>query len=104
MIRKAFLMSVNPDKHAEYQRRHDEIWPELADTLKRHGASNYNIFLSRETSQLFAYVEIENEERWNAIAKTDICQEWWKYMKDIMPSNPDRSPISQELLSVFHLD
>ncbi|MDR3412554.1 MAG: L-rhamnose mutarotase [Formivibrio sp.] len=103
MIRKAFLMSVHPDQHEEYQRRHDEIWPELAKTLKAHGASNYNIFLSKETSQLFAYVEIENEARWNSIAQTDICRKWWDYMQDIMPSNPDNSPISKELRSVFHL-
>lgn len=103
MIRKAFLMSVNPDQHEEYQRRHDDIWPELANTLKQHGASNYSIFLCRETSQLFAYVEIEDEARWNAIASTDVCRKWWDYMKDIMPSNLDNSPVSQELPSVFHL-
>lgn len=103
MIRKAFLMSVNPDQHAEYQRRHDEIWPELAATLTQHGASNYNIFLCEQTSQLFAYVEIEDEARWHAVAKTEVCQRWWQYMKDIMPSNPDNSPISQELKPVFYL-
>lgn len=103
MIRKAFLMSVNPDRHEEYKQRHDEIWPELAATLKAHGVSNYNIFLCRESSQLFAYAEIEDEARWNSIAQTDICQKWWRYMKDIMPSNPDSSPISQELVPVFLL-
>lgn len=103
MIRKAFVMSVNPDAYVEYQRRHDEIWPVLAETLKQHGASNYNIFLHEETSQLFAYVEIESEARWNAVANTEICKEWWAYMKDIMPSNPDNSPISRELKAVFYL-
>jgi L-rhamnose mutarotase len=27
MIRKAFVMQVNPDAHEEYQRRHNPIWP-----------------------------------------------------------------------------
>ena len=45
MLRKAFLMKVLPGKISEYRRMHDEIWPELADTMKRHGASNYSIFL-----------------------------------------------------------
>ncbi len=103
MIRKAFLMSVNPDAHDEYKKRHDEIWPALSETLKEHGASNYNIFLNKATNQLFGYVEIESEERWNAVADTNICKEWWAYMKDIMPSNPDNSPISQELTAVFYL-
>ncbi|CAK5470331.1 L-rhamnose mutarotase [Escherichia coli] len=26
MIRKAFVMQVNPDAHEEYQRRHNPIW------------------------------------------------------------------------------
>ena len=103
MIRKAFLMAVNPDQHAEYQRRHDEIWPELAATLTAHGASNYSIFLNPASSQLFAYVEIESEERWAAVAQTAVCQRWWQYMQDIMPSNPDNSPVSVELKPVFHL-
>ena len=103
MIRKAFLMAVNPDQHAEYQRRHDEIWPELAATLTAHGASNYSIFLNPTSSQLFAYVEIESEERWAAVAQTAVCQRWWQYMQDIMPSNPDNSPVSVELKPVFHL-
>ncbi len=103
MIRKAFLMAVNPDQHAEYQRRHDEIWPELAATLKAHGASNYSIFLNPASSQLFAYVEVDDEARWAAIAQTEICRKWWQYMRDIMPSNPDNSPQSVTLLPVFHL-
>ena len=103
MIRKAFLMSVLPGHEVEYRRRHDEIWPALAETLKAHGASNYSIFLNPESCQLFAYVEIEDEARWQAVANTAICQEWWAYMKEIMPSNPDNSPVSRELVSVFCL-
>jgi len=104
MIRKAFVMQVHPDKHEEYERRHTPIWPELEATLKEHGASNYSIFLHPESNQLFAYVEIEDEDRWNAIASTQICQEWWAHMADIMPSNPDNSPVARDLREVFHMD
>lgn len=104
MLRKAFLMHVSPDQHAEYERRHSPIWDELAATLKAHGVHNYSIFLDKETNQLFGYVEIESEERWEAIASTEVCQRWWAHMKDIMPSNPDNSPVSRELKSVFYLE
>lgn len=103
MIRKAFLMSVRQGQEAEYRRRHDEIWPELAATLQAHGAHNYSIFLHPQSHQLFAYVEIESEARWNAVADTAICQQWWAYMQDIMPSNPDNSPVSVELTDMFYL-
>ena len=103
MIRKAFVMSVNAGSEAEYARRHQPIWAELAEVLKAHGAHNYSIFLLPETRQLFGYVEIESEERWNAVAKTEVCQRWWKHMADVMPSNPDNSPVSRDLKEVFHL-
>lgn len=104
MIRKAFVMSVNPGAEAEYERRHNPIWKELAEILKTHGVSNYSIFLHSETNQLFGYAEIESEERWTAIARTGVCQEWWRHMSDLMPSNPDHSPVAMALREVFHLD
>lgn len=103
MIRKAFVMSVHAGQEAEYERRHRPIWPELERVLKAHGVHNYSIFLHPETRQLFGYVEIEDEARWNAIARTPECQRWWKHMADIMPANPDNSPVSTELREVFHL-
>jgi L-rhamnose mutarotase len=104
MIRKAFVMSVNEGAEEEYARRHQPIWEELETVLKEHGVHNYSIFLHPETRQLFAYAEVEDEERWNAIASTEVCQRWWKHMGDIMPSNPDNSPVAVGLEEVFHLD
>ncbi|MFA3759555.1 L-rhamnose mutarotase [Yersinia sp. 2544 StPb PI] len=103
MIRKAFVMQVNPDAHAEYQRRHSPIWPELEAVLKAHGAHHYSIFLDDTRNLLFGFVEIESEERWNAVAQTAICQRWWQHMADVMPANPDNSPVSQALREVFYL-
>lgn len=103
-IRKAFVMSVNSGAEEEYEKRHNPIWAELEKTLKDHGASNYSIFLHPETRQLFGYVEIESEERWAAVASTDICRKWWKHMAEVMPTNPDNSPVSAPLREVFHID
>jgi L-rhamnose mutarotase len=103
MVRKAFRMSVNPGQQDEYVRRHNPIWQELADMLVAHGARNYSIFLDPQTGDLFAYVEIESEERWDAIAATDVCRRWWRYMSEVMPSKPDGEPLSRPLPEVFHL-
>jgi L-rhamnose mutarotase len=103
MIRKAFRMSVNADQHEEYARRHNPIWSELEASLVAHGVKKYSIFLDPATSDLFAYAEIESEEQWAAIANTDVCRRWWRYMRDIMPSNPDSSPVARDLREVFHI-
>ncbi|MDA0347545.1 MAG: L-rhamnose mutarotase [Verrucomicrobia bacterium] len=104
MIRKAFVMSLIPGQEEEYERRHRPIWPELEAVLKRKGVSNYSIFLHPETNQLFGYTEVQSEELWASIAETEICQKWWAYMKDLMLTNPDNSPVARELPEVFHID
>lgn len=104
MIRKAFLMRLRPNQQTEYERRHNPIWPELEATLKAHGVQTYSIFLDRATDLLFAYAEIESEERWTAIASTDVCRRWWAFMKDLMPTNDDHSPVTVALDEVFHLE
>jgi L-rhamnose mutarotase len=45
MQRKAFKMYLLPGHSAEYKKRHDEIWPELAELLRQVGILNYSIFL-----------------------------------------------------------
>jgi L-rhamnose mutarotase len=103
MIVKAFRMRVHPEHVAEYERRHNPIWPELEATLRAHGVSRYFIFLDDVTCDLFAYAEIDSEERWRAIASTDVCRRWWQSMQSLMPSNPDHSPESRDLRQVFQL-
>ena len=103
MLRKAFLMHLNPGSREEYQRRHAAIWPELTATLKQHGVHSYSIFHDPERDLLFAYAEMESSERWEAVAGTEVCRHWWAYMRDLMATHPDNSPISQDLEEVFLL-
>ena len=60
MKRIAFVMSVNPGHAPEYEKRHNPIWPELAETLRSHGVHDYSIFHDSDTHQLFAYAVIED--------------------------------------------
>jgi L-rhamnose mutarotase len=102
-VRKAFRMSVDRGQEAEYIRRHQPIWNDLERTLLDHGVRTYSIFLDRTTNHLLGYVELESEAQWNAIAATEVCQRWWAHMRDLMPTNPDNSPVSLELEEVFHI-
>src|SRR5262249_17757529 len=101
--RKAFVMSVNAGTEAEYERRHNPIWPELEQALRAHGVRSYSIFMHSETGQLFAYAEVENEIRWRMIAQTVVCRRWWKSMAELMPHRADGSPHAVDLKEVFHL-
>jgi L-rhamnose mutarotase len=105
MIRKAFLIKAKPGMATEYQRRHNPIWPDLEKALKYHGVSNYSIFLHEDTGSLFGYLEVEDEEKYELLAETDVCQRWWKYMTEVLFSESDESPKAKEdiLKEVFHL-
>jgi L-rhamnose mutarotase len=97
-------MSVNPGREQEYLRRHQPIWPELEETLLAHGVRTYSIFLDAGTNDLFAYLEFDSEQEWAAVADTEVCRRWWGQMRDLMPSNPDDSPVSMPLGEVFHIE
>jgi L-rhamnose mutarotase len=103
VIRKAFVMQLHQGQLDEYRRRHKPIWPELAAVLKAHGVHNYSIHLHPQTLQLFAYAEIDSEERWAAIAQTPVCRKWWTHMREMMDTNADESPASVALEEVFFL-
>jgi L-rhamnose mutarotase len=104
VIRKAFRASVFPGQHLEYERRHSPIWQELEQQLIRHGVRTYSIYLDPNTNDLFGYVEVTSEDQWAAIASTDVCRRWWRYMSEIMPARADDSPVIADLREVFHLE
>lgn len=103
MQKIAFKMKLKPDMKAEYERRHQAIWPELVALLKESGISDYTIFLDGESDTLFAVQRLTDSSS-QELGKTEVVQRWWKYMADIMETNPDYSPVSTPLTQVFHLD
>ena len=101
---KGFKMKLYEGKASEYEKRHNELWPEMEEMIHEFGGSNYSIFLDKDTNTLFGYIELESEEKWAKSADTEICKKWWAYMADIMETNADNSPVSVDLQKVFHLD
>ena len=97
-------MKLNVGMKEEYRKRHNEIWPELVKLLKDTGVGNYSIFLDEETNTLFAYQEQSGESSSQDLGSLEIVKKWWKYMADIMETNPDNSPISIPLEQVFYME
>jgi L-rhamnose mutarotase len=97
-------MKLNPGLKEEYRKRHNEIWPELVKLLKDSGVGNYSIFLDEETNTLFAYQEQSGESSSQDLGTTEIVKRWWKYMADIMETNPDNSPVTVPLEQVFYME
>lgn len=103
MQRLAFKMKLFKGQEAEYKKRHDEIWPELSQLLKDNGISDYSIFLEEDTGFLFGVLKVEDPANMDHLPAQAIMKKWWAYMKDIMESNPDNSPVSVPLKEVFYM-
>ena len=101
MARVAFVMKLKPGCEEIYKRRHDEIWPELVESMKRRGTRNYSIF--RHGLLLFAYLETDNPRR-SVPPHEEVTLRWWKSMEPYMECNPDGSPWREPLPEMFHLD
>jgi L-rhamnose mutarotase len=100
----AFRMKLKPGQVAEYQRRHDEIWPELSQLLHAAGIYDYSIFLDAETSHLFAVLKLTADNTRESLPSHPLMRRWWDFMRDLMETHPDGRPIEWPLVPVFHLD
>jgi len=103
MQKYAFKMQLHPGMEAEYQRRHDEIWPELVKLLKDAGVSDYSIHLDRETGILFGVLWRSDDHAMDDLPQHPIMQRWWAHMADMMATQPDNEPVATPLIPVFHL-
>lgn len=101
---EAFKMFLKPGFEEEYTRRHNEIWPEVKALLKEAGVYDYSIFLDKETNILFAVQKVSGDQGSQDLGQTEIIQRWWDYMKDIMETNPDNSPVSIPLSQCFYME
>jgi L-rhamnose mutarotase len=103
MKRIAFKMQLHKGFEEEYKKRHNELWPQLETLLKTTGIEDYSIFLDETTNSLFGVLKISIEESLLNLPEHPVMQQWWAYMKDIMESNDDNSPVSIPLKEVFYL-
>lgn len=104
MQRIAFLMHIKPGTEQEYERRHAQVWPEMLAALKAAGCHNYSIF--RDGLHLFAYLEVDDLDRYRAsLDHSEMAAKWEAHMSDILIRTVDASTNFPALLpEVFHLD
>ncbi|MDX8122584.1 L-rhamnose mutarotase [Janthinobacterium sp. GMG2] len=99
----AFKMQLKPGHAAEYRRRHDAIWPELASLLQESGVRDYSIFLDAETGALFAVLRRVDGHTMEALPQHPVMRRWWAHMADLMETQADASPVAVPLTPMFHL-
>ena len=101
--RIAFRMNLNPGQAAEYEKRHDEIFPELVQALKEAGVSDYTIWHDPQSNHLFGILTRTDNHTMAKLPDTEIMKRWWKHMADVMETDADNVPTQVPLKRVFFL-
>lgn len=94
-------MQLKEGMATEYERRHDEIWPELREALRDAGIHDYGIYLDPGPGTLFAVQQRTENHTIDQLADLPVMRRWWAYMADLMEVNPDNSPVVRPLKPVF---
>jgi len=103
MRKIASRMRLKPGCLAEYRRRHDLLWPELAALLKESGVEDYSIHHDPKDDALFAVMWCTAPERLATLPDHPVMRRWWAHMAPLMDTNADLSPINTPIETVFHL-
>ncbi|MFL9924014.1 L-rhamnose mutarotase [Herbaspirillum lusitanum] len=99
----AFTLQLKAGYADEYRRRHDALWPELAELLHATGIRDYSIFLEPDSGKLFGVLRRLPGHRMEQLPAHPVMQRWWRYMADLMEAGKDFQPVSVELRPMFHL-
>jgi L-rhamnose mutarotase len=97
---------VKRDRLDEYKARHESVWPEMQEALRRAGWHNYSLFL-RDDGLLIGYLETPDFERARRLmAATDVNARWQNEMAGFFEGVPGKKADEQmaPLPEVFHLD
>lgn len=104
----AFKMQLKPGHVEEYKKRHDTLWPDLAEALRGAGIYDYSIFLDEDTLSLFAVLKrrpgADHDAGFTALPLQPVMRRWWDYMADLMEVEPDNKPRQWTLQPMFHFD
>jgi L-rhamnose mutarotase len=101
--RIAFRMNLFPGQAKKYERRHDAVFPELAEALKNAGVSDYSIWHDPESNHLFGILTRTDDHTMDALPDTEIMKRWWAHMADVMETDAANVPTQVPLNRVFLL-
>lgn len=100
----AFRMKLKPGAVEEYRRRHDQLWPDLAEALRAAGIHDYSIFLDEETLHLFAVLKLRSNHQRETLPTLPVMRRWWDYMAPLMETEPGNRPREWPLVPLFHFE
>lgn len=104
MERLCFLMHLVPGMEAEYEKRHDEIWPDMQAAVYDAGFRNYSLF--RRGTQVIGYAECVPDIATvlTKMGAAEVNTRWGESFSNIIASMTDETGDLIRYTEVWHLD
>src|SRR5436190_19812014 len=104
--RVCFLGRVKPERLAEYQARHEQVWPDMLAALREAGWRNYSLFLTGD-GLLVGYLETQDyQAALDRMAATEVNTRWQRemapYFTELDGLPPDQG--FKRVDEIFHVD
>jgi L-rhamnose mutarotase len=104
MQRTCFTFELVQGREQEYERRHQQIWPEMVEALRANGISNYSIFRRGTTVVAYAECEPDHDTAFGAMGATQVNQRWSDWFAELIAELTDANGQLSRLDEVWHLD
>lgn len=106
MKRVGFILKVKEELIDEYKHRHEDVWPEMQEALRRHGWHNYSLFM-RDDGMLFGYFETPDsfQAALDGMEGENVNERWQQEMAPFFEGTGlHADQMMEELVEVFHLE
>ena len=91
-------MTLRPGAYAEYKKAHDELWPEIADSMSDNDVS---MAIYRFGENLVIHAVAPTEADWNKSRDVPILEKWFEYMSTLLATNQEGEIIFEDLPEAF---
>jgi L-rhamnose mutarotase len=91
-------LKLRPGCYEEYKRRHDQLWPELAEAMRQQGIS---MVIFRFNDYLFVHGTAPSELSWQKMKEHSVTPRWNKYMAEVLETDANGEVIFHDLCLAF---
>jgi L-rhamnose mutarotase len=92
------ILKLRPGCYEEYKKRHDELWPEMAEAMKSFGI---NSAIYRHEDLLFVHEQASSEESFRKLGAHPVTPRWNKHMAEVLQTDENGEIISIPLPLAF---
>ena len=91
-------MTLRPEAYTEYKKAHDELWPEIADSMS---VNDVSMAIYKFNENLIIHAVAPTEEDWDKSREAPILEKWFEYMSTLLVTDDSGDIIFEDLPEAF---